>query len=742
MPRTHKVTDVEQGIVAMTQAIQRNGKTRITFSGTEAYTNGETINLPAVGDSTTVTSEEAKIIEGYALHEGPGHVRHTNFPAWEKEVKAMEQAGKSQEHILKVKEMINGIEDWRIEASHVAEYPASAEAFNATSRAVNEDALKQMAEAKAMGIVPNWDSVGPLAVANEGRRRVVGGGDENLHDEFMAALPDDIRERAIEIMDEAQKKCPILTGQGTDEMGRPFKHSKPGFAKVIDLAKRLVEEDDEERAGPGGGGMGNPREGEEGDNGKGEAKGESKTPEGEGKGNQSGGSQKGDGEGQPEGDEQGDGQGNSGDGDDNSGDGDGQGDGKGRGQGEQGEGDDDQKAGSKAKTYDDGTRSGHVEIKSAGDVISKLLLTNNDTTTGAPWSRQFDMVWDKNTPTRFICKGNCKWMEGSWHHEYTHLNAPDGNERYTRIMSKIKGQTSVIQRELQRSLVSMTESRYDGGQFHGRLDPRRLVSAMTLTPNVYKLRQEEKDLDVAIAYLVDLSQSMSGSAIQLAVQSMIALCKSTDAVNIPSAVYGYTGMPAFGFVGTAEDAASRSKAKAEFAKVVDPINAAGKRYHDEGGPGRRAGSLIMVKAKTFEERLAQAKGRLGNMSLMAIGNTPTGEGIDWVIPQLMARKERRKVLVILTDGSPGVHEFGASSNETQHARDAIERCERMGIDTLAIGIQERSVAQWAPRYTVVHNVDTLAKTVMKEVGPLLMGTKTSDRSQLIKASAAAKRRAA
>lgn len=107
-------------------------------------------------------------------------------------------------------------------------------------------------------------------------------------------------------------------------------------------------------------------------------------------------------------------------------------------------------------------------------------------------------------------------------------------------------------------------------------------------------------------------------------------------------------------------------------------------------PGRLNETCHMV----FKE--ADASWRAARSNIAALFKTDLfregvdGEAVDWACARLMARKEARRILVVVSDGSP-VDGATAQANDSnyldQHLREVVERHEAVrAVEILGLGV--------------------------------------------------------
>lgn len=109
---THQ--DILKSLPLLASVLGRQHGVQVTIGGTEAYTDGRTVNLPAL--PLDADSEVLGFVRGYLDHEAGGHLRHTNFSVLQ------------AEYLYPVEKFIwNAIEDWRVEKALSDIYPGCQE---------------------------------------------------------------------------------------------------------------------------------------------------------------------------------------------------------------------------------------------------------------------------------------------------------------------------------------------------------------------------------------------------------------------------------------------------------------------------------------------------------------------------------------------------------------------------------------------------------------------------------------
>ena len=137
--------------------------------------------------------------------------------------------------------------------------------------------------------------------------------------------------------------------------------------------------------------------------------------------------------------------------------------------------------------------------------------------------------------------------------------------------------------------------------------------------------------------------------------------------------------------------------------------------------------------KHFDERLFDAKGALASMSYMALDENSDGDAIEKAHDRLLQRQERRRVMLVLSDGLPACG--GDRRKVDQYTRQAVADAEKSGTDIIGLGIMDDSVERYYPKYTVINDISDLAGAAMDQLARALIGERyVVDNSKLLDVS--------
>ena len=237
--------------------------------------------------------------------------------------------------------------------------------------------------------------------------------------------------------------------------------------------------------------------------------------------------------------------------------------------------------------------------------------------------------------------------------------APDtaGNlSQGLKLLSDVKGTTSKIRAQLM-GLVQATRQNRNWARRKGRrLCGNRMHRVMSGDLRVFKAREDRVEANTGVHVLTDLSSSMNASDAQIAREASLAIALALEAISGVSPAVTY-------FSGDSSD----------------PVRSA-----------LRHGQLVRNNISHFIEP--------------ARGTTPMAEGIWFAAFELSKLREARKIIIVITDGSPD------SSNACHKV---IELCENSGIEMVGIGINTSRVEAFFNRSIMIENVDELRSTLFQ-----------------------------
>lgn len=274
-------------------------------------------------------------------------------------------------------------------------------------------------------------------------------------------------------------------------------------------------------------------------------------------------------------------------------------------------------------------------------------------------------------------------------------------------LSKLKG---VSRREVNnfiRKLTSYQRRHWEHNLEDGLIDTSRLP-ILIANPNYleyHKREKEAKNIDTVVTLLMDNSGSMRGRPITVAAMSAEILTKTLESVGIKVEILGFT---------TAEWKGGKSR----------------KKWQDTGAgtkPGR-LNDLRHIIYKPADMAWKRARRNLGLMLKEGIlKENIDGEAVLWAYNRLAMRPEKRRILMVISDGAP-VDDSTISANTPSyldnHLREVIHHLEhKQGIELVAIGIGH-DVTRYYSHAVTIRELDELGSTMFRELSGMFEQKKT------------------
>lgn len=251
----------------------------------------------------------------------------------------------------------------------------------------------------------------------------------------------------------------------------------------------------------------------------------------------------------------------------------------------------------------------------------------------------------------------------------------------------------------------------------GGIDPKRVAKFISCdSKTVFRTRTLQKDRNTCIMLLVDASGSMMGSKWMAARQASQILAEACKRAGIPCRVTGFTSGSYGKFAKEINDEQSiyRQPAYSEYTKALEDIVRSG---------NERKELLDTYLMSDWGEGYRICK-------TPCLGNTPDGESLEMAAQYISKRSERRKIIFVLSDGSPGV---GLIMNPnlpgvsmTKHLKRIINETRKSGIEVYGIGFgynyAKNFYGQNTPIYNPSQEAHQSAEAMASELGKVILTT--------------------
>ncbi|MGG5811936.1 cobaltochelatase subunit CobT [Falsiroseomonas sp. CW058] len=268
-------------------------------------------------------------------------------------------------------------------------------------------------------------------------------------------------------------------------------------------------------------------------------------------------------------------------------------------------------------------------------------------------------------------------------------------------LSHLQGVVSKLANRLQRRLMAQQQRAWEFDLEEGLLDVARLARVVANPTHSlsYKREREADFRDTVVSLLIDNSGSMRGRPITVAAMCCDILARTLERCSVKTEILGFT---------TRAWKGGQSR----------------ERWVQEGKP-RNPGRLNDLRHVVYKAADAPWRRARRNLGLMLreglLKENIDGEALEWAYRRLLARTERRRILMVISDGAP-VDDSTLSVNPgnylERHLRKVIGEIEgREAVELIAIGIGH-DVTRYYRRAVTIVDAEELGGTMMKKLAEL------------------------
>jgi cobaltochelatase CobT len=276
-------------------------------------------------------------------------------------------------------------------------------------------------------------------------------------------------------------------------------------------------------------------------------------------------------------------------------------------------------------------------------------------------------------------------------------------------LANLSGVVGRLANRLQRRLMAQQNRSWDFDLEEGYLDPARLVRVVIdpMQPLSFKQERDTKFRDTVVTLLLDNSGSMRGRPITVAATCADILARTLERCGVSVEILGFTTRAWKG-----------GQAREKWLKDGKPVN-----------PGR-LNDLRHIIYKSADAPWRRARRNLGLMMREGLlKENIDGEALLWAHSRLIARREQRKILMMISDGAP-VDDSTLSVNPgnylERHLRAVIDLIEtRSPVELLAIGIGH-DVTRYYRRAVTIVDAEELAGAMTEQLAALFAEESTRE----------------
>ncbi|MCU0830090.1 MAG: cobaltochelatase subunit CobT [Rhizobiaceae bacterium] len=276
-------------------------------------------------------------------------------------------------------------------------------------------------------------------------------------------------------------------------------------------------------------------------------------------------------------------------------------------------------------------------------------------------------------------------------------------------LANLSGVVGRLANRLQRRLMAQQNRWWEFDLEEGSIDPAKLPRIImdemsgSFAPLSFKREHDTNFRDTVVTLLIDNSGSMRGRPITVAATCADILARTLERCGVKCEILGFTTKAWKG-------GSSREK----WLHGGKPAN-----------PGR-LNDLRHIIYKSADAPWRRARRNLGLMMREGLlKENIDGEALVWAHGRLLARREQRRILMMISDGAP-VDDSTLSVNPgnylERHLRDVIAHIEgKSPVELIAIGIGH-DVTRYYKRAVTIVDAEELAGAMTEQLADLFTDT--------------------
>ena len=250
--------------------------------------------------------------------------------------------------------------------------------------------------------------------------------------------------------------------------------------------------------------------------------------------------------------------------------------------------------------------------------------------------------------------------------------------------------SSTLAKDLERAIASRNRVQFIPGLRRGRVHGASLYRLSMNDDRVFRRKEDHKAVNACVQQVIDLSGSMGGRKIELALASAYTLADALDRIHVPNVITGFTTY------GNPDVATMSKRGFSRFEALMLPII---KNWHEKANSPEVRARMGCV-AETFP-----------------LLNNVDGESIAQLASLFAGRMEDKKIMIVQSDGAP----CAAGDGFSNHLRSVTNDIENTSdINLLAIGILTDAPRRYYKNYALVNKVEELGTSVVSELSRIIL----------------------
>ncbi len=262
--------------------------------------------------------------------------------------------------------------------------------------------------------------------------------------------------------------------------------------------------------------------------------------------------------------------------------------------------------------------------------------------------------------------------------------------------------------KLERKLLANQIRTWEFDLEEGLLDSSRLSKIIINPEESLKFKNEKESIakNTIVTLLIDNSGSMRGRPIIIAANAVEILTKTLERCGVKVEILGFT---------TREWKGGKSKLK----------------WQENGKPTKpgRLNDLLHIIYKDSSKNWTNCSKNLGLfLKEGLLKENIDGEALEWANKRLSFKEQKRKILIVISDGAP-VDDSTLSANHAnileRHLSDIVKDIEnKKFINLIAIGIGH-DVSKYYKKAFTIDDADKLAEIMLEKLTEILSNKQTN-----------------
>ena len=265
-------------------------------------------------------------------------------------------------------------------------------------------------------------------------------------------------------------------------------------------------------------------------------------------------------------------------------------------------------------------------------------------------------------------------------------------------LAKLQKTSKRLTTKLKRELLAKKQISYQFNKEDGSLDRRKItqIIANPFSGNNYSTIKEDDYQNTILSILLDNSGSMRGTPIVMSAMATEIIAKIFEGFGIKTEILGFT--------------------------TSDWRGGNARKLWEKSGKPKNPGRLSDLRHIIYKNANQSFKKSKNNLALMLkdgiLKENIDGEALIWAGTRLKSRNEKRKILLVISDGTP-VDDSTNSNNDNDilndHLHQTIHRLEKHSkIEIAAIGILH-NVGDFYRNSITIQNIEELGDVMIERI---------------------------